>query len=87
MAPGLLAVEWPRARRRPADVADRAELKTKRLNRSEPRPTSVSMTLPCARLSGGLEQQTVMLTTFLVIVACVSAGMIMHHTEHGRRRW
>jgi hypothetical protein len=62
-------------------------LGTKQLNRSEPGAISLSMTSPYARLSGGRERQSLMLTTLLVIVACFAAGTIVHHIEHARRRW
>jgi hypothetical protein len=69
----------------PSGRGGRTTLGIERLNRSKPGAISLSMTSPCARLSGGREQQSVMLTTLLVIVACVAAGMIVHHTEHGQR--
>jgi hypothetical protein len=78
MAPTVLTLVQPRL-----DVAQW----TKQLNRSEPGAISLSMTSPYARLSGGREQESVMLTTLLVIVACFAAGTIVHHLEHARRRW
>jgi hypothetical protein len=44
------------------------------------------MTSPCARLFGGREQQSVMLTTLLVIVACIAAGMIVSHVHPEYRK-
>jgi hypothetical protein len=57
------------------------------LNPSESGATSQTAISRCARLSGTRERQSVMLATLLIIIASIAAGMIVHHTEHARRRW
>jgi hypothetical protein len=57
------------------------------LNRSESGATSHTAMSRCARLSGTRERQSVMLTTLLVIVASIAAGMIVHQRRHERREW
>jgi hypothetical protein len=41
----------------------------------------------CARLFGRAEQQSVMLTTLLVIIACIAAGTIVNHFHPEYRKW
>lgn len=57
------------------------------LNRSQSRTTSHTATSRCARLSGTRERQSVMLTTLLVIVASIAAGMIVSHVHPEYRKW
>ena len=68
-------------------MAGRGALVIEQLNRSESGATSHTVISRCARLPGRRERQGVMLTTLLVIVACIATGTIVHHTQHARRRW
>ena len=57
------------------------------INRSESRAPSLTVTSRCARLRGRAERQSDMLTTLLVIVACIAAGMLVNHVHPEYRKW
>jgi high-affinity Fe2+/Pb2+ permease len=60
---------------------------SEQINRSKIGATSLTVTPLLARLRAESEQERIMLTTFLVIVAAIVAGMVAHHfqAESARR--
>jgi hypothetical protein len=70
-----------------AGAANLSRQRLNRLNRSESGATSHTATSRRARLFAIRERQSVMLTTLLIIVASIVAGMIVSRVHPEYRRW
>ena len=76
----------PRAQRCRVGAVGWIALVTERINRSKSKATSQTAISCCARLSGTRERQSVMLTTLLVIVSSIAAGIIVSHVHPEYRK-
>jgi hypothetical protein len=74
------------ARRCRVGVVERAD---DRIASIDPNPEQLRNTAMsrCARLSGTRERRSVMITTLLVIVASIAAGMIVSRVHPEYRKW
>jgi hypothetical protein len=70
-----VAGEWSRARW------------TEWIKSSKSRATSHTVISHSARLFARSERQSIMLTTLLVIVVSITAGMIVNHVHPEYRKW